>query len=239
MVLGALYAEVERQIMNLDNNMFIPSSEALMALNRAMHLYVSTYYKTFEVNEESRKRLKRMLRPSIITNFYPNTDIVINGYKVINAVLPDDIKYTVLEVVTLQPISLPDDNVINFTAKVYPITLDAVMSNIDNPFKRPHIKKVWRLDVTGGNHHTFIIPNDFNLSRYDITYITVPVFTDITAIVNTPGNSLDDYLNETYQHELIPIVVDLLIAPYKSMLSQNKVEEKEEELQKQQEEETK
>ncbi len=208
-----LYAEIERQINNLDNNFFIPSSEVTMALNKAIHKYIQEFYKSFEINEESRKRLKKLVRSTkFTTNDNPpsitNASILVPGLSAYDITIPDELKYTVMEL----PIIMVRD--IPITPKVTPINLDVFTANLSNPYKIPYKSKVWRIEYNGVNNtHTILIPNDYTLTEYLVSYITVPTISDITD----SNVNMDDFFNEIYQHELVELVVRMLLQPYQLM----------------------
>lgn len=216
-----LYAEIERGINNLDNTLFLPSSEITMALNKVIHEYVKEAYRFFERDEENRKRLSKLIKTSVIEG----DDIAVNtelpGINAVDVTLSENVKFTLLEIATLRPEG-SGENGIQYASRVTPTNLDAVTTNTNNPFRKAYLKKVWRVELkspddTTTRIHTLVIPNGFELVRYVLSYIKVPpIITDITADVN-----LDNYFNQIYQYELIPLVIQEAVRPYISQTSQS------------------
>lgn len=213
-----LYAEIQREINNLDNNLFIPSSEITMALNKAINLYVKNYYTLFESDELSRKRLSKLVK---VINYIKNEDnltepnILIKSnelffeefdlYEPINSLI--ELKFVVLELATVKV-----NEYIIKVSKITPISLDVVSANLKNPFKKPYKQKFWRIEFNG--KHYLIIPKGLDLQRYTVSYIDIPVIQDITD-TSTYTISISDLFDDTFIHsELIPIVVQFSVEPY-------------------------
>lgn len=223
-----LYTEIQRQINNLDNLLYIPSSEITMALNKAINVYIETFYKIFESDELSRKRLNKLVKTAKIYNEVNNPplidlsiDLEFNGYFLykINFNITN-LKFVVLE---LGKIIKNPNSEIFLTSKIVPINLDAVTSNTNNPFKKPYKNKLWRIELNGT--HYILIPNKYTLKEYHISYIQLPEIDNITR------NDLDlnQYFDDIFIHnELIPLIVRFSIEPYTLNKTSNESEVKKE-----------
>lgn len=225
-----LYVEIQREINNLDNNLFIPSSEITMALNKAINLYVKNYYTLFESDESSRKRLSKLVKvinynkneesqtePNILKKsnelFFEEFDL----YEPINS--SAELKFVVLELATVKV-----NEYIIKVSKITPISLDVVSANLKNPFKKPYKYKFWRIELNG--KHYLMIPKELDLQRYTVSYIDIPVINNITETSNATI-SISDLFDDLFIHtELIPLVVQLSVDPYLKNNSQPKEEEK-------------
>ena len=210
MLAAEFYAEVQRGINNLDNTIYIPSSEITMAFNKALYNYIHQFYTIFERDEESRKRLSKLIRPKIYTDTdleFVDMGIPYNVYKV---TLDDTIKFIVLEMAALK---FEQNNQITYTSKVIPTNLNVVMANVSNPFKKPYSKKVWRIeggDINGAKTHSIVVPKGFMLDRYTVSYITVVSIDDVTRM----DLDINDYLDPMFQYELIGLVINEAVSPY-------------------------
>lgn len=222
-----LYAEIERGINNLDNTLFLPSSEITMALNKVIHEYVKEAYMFFERNEENRKRLSKLIKTTAFesgSDITENTDLA-PSIKAFDVRLPENAKFILLEIATLVPEN-SGQNGVQYTSRVTPINLDTIMTNLNNPFRKAYLKKVWRIEHKGINNevnkiHTLVVPEGFELYRYTVSYIEVPpAITDITQPVN-----LDNYFDPIYQYELVELVIQEAIRPYVGKAAQNQPQE--------------
>ncbi len=209
MIAAEFYSEIERRIANLDNDFFIPSSEILMATNKAIKFYVQNAYRYFEQNEENRKRLIKIVRTQRINSgFTQNTNF--SNLAAYDVVLPQEAVFIVMESARLQKTSNPT---IKYVSKVTPVNLDVMNANLNNPYKVPYKYRIWRIESDGVNKiHTLILPDGFELEYYIISYLEIPYINSITDTTD-----LNQYFDEVFQYEIIPIAVEFSIEPYRNI----------------------
>ena len=87
--------------------------------------------------------------------------------------LPDDLLYIVLESVTLGG----TNSCLNGKKiKVKPVTHDEFQVDIDNPFKKPNLRKAWRMDLTryGASKQQAELFAIDTISEYHVRYVRKP-----------------------------------------------------------------
>mgnify|MGYP001179655363 FL=1 len=133
-------------------------------LNEAQLNLVKRYADIFERDEDARKILSVLVKPfstetiSSYTAFEYTNAFLVTG-------LPDFLN-VVLERVNK-----------SMTIKVKPMSSDEITVNANNPFKKPDINTVWRLDVE--NSHVLITDGTLILTSYFCLYIDMPPNIDI------------------------------------------------------------
>ena len=99
------------------------------------------------------------------------------------------------------------------TIKIKPVTHDEYNLNIENPFKRPYEKLIWRLDFyniagqTPEMRHELINMSGFLILRYRIRYIRKP--TNIVVDNTTPVNQVNCELISSLHDEIVIRAVEL------------------------------
>lgn len=193
-----MHSEIERKLRNLDVVIDTPTSELSKILLECEYEFIDKYYTTFEEDERSRKALSLL---TIETDITPGAGAILpNSF---DCIIPTEAIYTVLEVATL------DGDLV----KVKPITLDSYRTNLNNPFKKPYNKLVWRVDMipTGGTDklHILVAPSGGTISNYQIGYIKEPE-------KYTIEDNYDDEMEvpEIFQYEIIDMTVNKFLQSY-------------------------
>ena len=113
--------------------------------------------------------------------------------------------------------------------KVVPKTHDEFNKQIDNPFKRPNEKLVWRLDYGYSNYNsnlkTIELVSDYDIYVYKLRYIKYPmpiILTDLNTLFPTENLTIDGrnvetecQLNKSIHREILDRAVELALVDYK------------------------
>ncbi len=136
--------------------------------------------------------------------------------------LPDDLLYIVLESVTLGG----TNSCLNGKKiKVKPITHDEFQVDIDNPFKKPNLRKAWRMDLTryGASKQQAELFAIDTISEYHVRYVRKPkpiILADFEEDDDISGMnlSIDGYntrkdceLNTEVHRDILIRAVDLAV----------------------------
>lgn len=186
----------------------------------------------FEGNERRRRQLSELVRDYKTTTQLSNY-VTTGGLGTIqdreqNLItssqffgLPSDLLYIVLESVILGG----TNSCLNGKKiKVKPITHDEFQVDIDNPFKKPNLRKAWRMDLFkyGASQQAELFAID-TISEYHIRYVKKPkpiVLADFEEDDDTAGMNLtiDGYntrkdceLNTEIHRDILTRAVDLAV----------------------------
>ena len=154
-------------------------------LNEAQRIYVRQNYEVFETSERVRKVLDELLGNANIT---PTSSSNTNLDYGVFVTLPSDFMYSIEEMAT---INLDTNGQVTTSAASYtkvpvkPVTYDEYAVNIDNPYKKPYRKLVWRLDYQKSTYkrHELITDGTFSVITYHLRYLKFP--SDIVISSNT------------------------------------------------------
>jgi hypothetical protein len=142
-------------------------------LNWAYQQYITEKYDSiidprekFEVTERISRILAPLLKPFTATTFISTTTLSDYGYY---CVAPLDLQYIVSERAVL---NITDCNGQQVTqgVSIIPIKHNMVSVNEANPFLKPFLDEIWRLN-SYGNRLDLIIPPNTTLSSYTCKYI--------------------------------------------------------------------
>ena len=123
------------------------------------------YQEGFEETEKRRKQLQPLVVPNVTLNISSN-QIGVEG-KAFD--LPDDCLLVIKEKAKLTGCTCCN----NEYKRVKPVSHDEYEINIDNPFKKPNEKLLWRLDIND-KRHDLISKSGTTISEYVISYIKKP-----------------------------------------------------------------
>jgi len=186
----------------------------------------------FEGSERRRRQLSELVRDYKTTtqlSNYPGTGGISTAedseQNLISSsqffALPDDLLYIVLESVTLGG----TNSCLNGKKiKVKPITHDEFQVDIDNPFKKPNLRKAWRIDLFryGSSQQAELFAID-TISEYHVRYVKKPkpiVLVDFEEDneISGMGLSVDGYmtrkdceLNAEVHRDILIRAVDLAV----------------------------
>ena len=210
MTLAEMHNEFERKIRNLDVVIDAPTTEISNIFYECLYDLIDKYYAEFEDNEKARKALSLLTVNEMIHVTTPT--ILPNS---VQAVLPTDLLYTVLEVANVRV------GTTDYKSKVRPISLDSYQSNIRNPFKRPYVNLVWRAEIINDNGtdrlHILVHQSGASITSYQIGYIKEP--TKYT-IEGNPTSEIE--VPDIFQWEIIDMAVDMFIKSNNILNSNNK-----------------
>lgn len=139
--------------------------------------------------------------------------------------LPDDVMFIINESAKL----LSADECVNNTfVKVVPKTHDEYHLQINNPFKRPSKKVVWRLDhssINTGLKNVELITSETGISKYKVRYVKYPdpiILTNLSTAFPNEGLSIDNKtteqtcrLDSQFHREILDRAVELATMDYK------------------------
>ncbi len=122
-----------------------------------------------------------------------------------------------------------DEGVRRSVIKVVPTTHDELISNINNPFKRPNKRKAFRVDIAKKRSKTLveIIADDVSFLSYNVRYISQPepiIVEDLTSASDIQGLGLSiegktakatSVLSDFVHREIIDRAVELAVADYR------------------------
>lgn len=199
--------------------------EISVFLTKAQEEFVKTKYekdsnrlrKGFEENSKRRNDLKELIK-----NY--STDIVqtLDKHIVPSSkffIIPSDV------FIPIQESAMIDCNGISKQTKVVPKTHDEFNVQLDNPFKNPYYKEVWRLDYSSKEAGNAVVEllSDKNITKYNLRYIKYPspiIISDLTAFgeglsINTKTAPATSELNQATHIEILDRAVELAILAYR------------------------
>ena len=145
-------------------------------LTQAAEELVLTYYRgrpnellSFDLNEESKQALDNLVKA--YSQLTPAVTETYNSYTVSRFNKPDDLFFLLQETVGFNS-ELPC--YINKRAIVKPVALDDLNMLLDNPFKQPNNKKVFRTTFGNGIDGIFLISSQ-PLKSYRAQYLQKPL----------------------------------------------------------------
>lgn len=185
----------------------------------------------FEGSERRRRQLSELVRDyktSTQLSNYTSQGGIDTGNSEQNLIsssqffaMPDDLLYIVLESVTLGG----TNSCLNGKKiKVKPVTHDEFQVDIDNPFKKPNLRKAWRMDLFryGSSQQAELFAID-TISEYHVRYVKKPkpiVLADFEEDDDISGMnlSIDGYntrkdceLNTEVHRDILTRAVDLAV----------------------------
>jgi len=161
-------------------------------LTIAQEQYVKVQYdaakdpnSSFEQNEKSRRALASLVKNvrlrEPLTNVLSTSDnnplVGLTDESVFFAIA-EDVMYIVLETITYNgDASLPDRIIGGKTIPVIPTTHDEFMLSYNNPFRKPNVRKAFRIDSSFPNPKIvteIIADNKIKIQQYNVRYIAKP-----------------------------------------------------------------
>lgn len=198
-----------------DNEISFYLTKAQDQLVKRYYNYKGNKYKEgFEETEKRRKDLSELIRHTDIdcTNLTTGTSPASTNGILVD--LPTDadgnnvVLYTLREEVVIQ--NATDSCYADGTIlEVKPVTHDEYTANIRNPFKKPDITKVWRLDFSsaanGASRHELITDGSYEVQTYKLRYLKQP--SNIVVDSTVGGNNVDCELNDSMHQEIVDVAV--------------------------------
>ena len=163
----------------------LSSTEEERLLNEAQLRFVEAQANLFEVTEDSRRSLAPITKYASVVPVTPAGFIPVSDYSVV-------FDYT--DGLTQKPLRIVEEQAItNASARITikPITHDRYLANVENPYKKPYGKLVWRLDT--GKYIELIPDSTLTISKYEYRYIEQPVDIDFSSSTVLSLNDEDLY----------------------------------------------
>ena len=197
-------------------------------LNQAQDIYIDQKYSDkfrresyFEADEKIRSELGALIKAYEATGsaLVSAENPLYDSSKMIN--MPSDYYYSIWELCRVSYIDCNGASA-TYDARVLPIRHDEANENINNPYRKPYKKLVWRLDygLTGSKKHEIITGENYTISSYKMRYIKKPRQININGQVSCE-------LHENTHDEIVNIAVELAMRTIPSK-ENNNVEQKQE-----------
>lgn len=180
------------------------------------------YKEGFESSSKRRTDLNELIRSHESTTLVSSDKGVSTDSKFFT--LPSDLFLIIQEQAN---ITSSDKCLNNTTLKVVPKTYDEYNIQIDNPFKNPDNKTIWRLDFYSQdniNKNVELI-SPYTISKYKIRYIIYPepiVLSDLNILYPGESLSVDGIskpqtckLTQSIHREILDRAVELALSDYK------------------------
>jgi hypothetical protein len=190
------------------------SYDVAMFLNASQNDLVEGFYSSrinpgsryFEMDERARAMLALLIESTtILAAAFDSTSTELHDNAVF-ATLPADFLYALKEECV---VSYTDCNsiTVNTNARVLPVRHDEYSMNIENTYKKPWRKLVWRMDFgdTGGRKkHELIYGSGNAIVSYKLRYLRKPVAIDIIG-------GVDCELHEILHEEVVDRAVAIAL----------------------------
>lgn len=165
---------------------------------------------TIEETEKVKKYFSNLVMPSVDDLGVIKTTLSSNQQGKINTnsfiyELPSDLWLTLTEWVVT-------NDTCDSIKWILPITHDEYFANIDNPFKKPNNKKVWRLDLKKANdklRHELITNGEYTITQYHVRYLKKP--NPIVVDDDVPANNIDCELDEMVHRRIVDEAIKLAL----------------------------
>lgn len=176
-------------------------------LNEGYRRFIEFWYNKYEADESARKRLSPLVALSILTSTGAG-----NYINSLYFTLPTDCRYIVQETVDISFTNCHGDPSTLTNVKVKPIKLDYYNAHINNPFKKPYIDLVWRMDVGSRRHELIYGTDTTTINQYKITYIKNPL--TITLLSGTPETTSCE-ISAEYHEEIVDRAIESALDTFK------------------------
>jgi len=189
------------------------------------------YQEGFESTEKRRNDLKNLIK-NYVTSTVINSDNKISESSVLFEI-PND---TFLIIYEKAIISSSDKCLDGIGVQVIPKTYDEYNIQINNPFKSPNSKNIWRLDYNDIPSKTVELISKYSILKYQIRYIKYPKPIILVDLDNDPEYSSDNLsiegetnvmtceLSSSIHDEILDRAVQLAALDYKDGNLQSKVQ---------------
>jgi hypothetical protein len=181
-----------------------------------IHPRGNKYKEGFEETEKRRKELSGLLSLSTDQAGVLKTTISTNQEGKIS---PNSVFYNLPEDFWLSTTEwVITNDTCNSRKKVIPVTHDEYEIEIDNPFKKPSDKLVWRLDVNrdvnanegeGLERHELITDGTYTITEYHVRYIKR--LSDIIVDETNPNNNVNCVLHPMFHREIVNLAVEIAL----------------------------
>lgn len=189
------------------------------------------YQKGFEQSSKRRNDLKELIRNYKTTLQLSSSD-GIDGKSVFFRI-PSNVFIIIQEKAKV----ISEDSCVNNTyITVVPKTHDEYSKQINNPFKKPDKKNIWRMDYysqNGSNKNIELISN-YQITEYQCRYVIYPspiVLGDLVSLFPGENLTIDNVaqeqtckLSESVHREILDRAVELALADYRPEMVQLKAQ---------------
>jgi len=187
------------------------------------------YKKGFESTEKRRVDLKELIKDHKSITKISSVNSIVDGSQFFK--IPNDVFLILYESVKVDSDDCFNESSINVFVKTH----DEFNTQINNPFKRPDKKHVWRLDYsTMGSNKVVELISNYKLSEYQLRYLMYPspiIVSDLST--GFPGENLSiDGITSTQQclldkeihREILDRAVELALRDYKASNLESKIQ---------------
>ena len=206
-----------------EKSVFLTKAQLEIVKNYANGLG-NKYRQGFENTSKRRVDLKELI-VSHTSNFKLTDNVNSINSKSIFFLIPNDVFLIIQESAKL----VSNDACVNGKyVTVIPKTHDEYNVQINNPFKRPNKKLVWRLDfktLNTGNKNVELLTSEKSISEYKVRYLKYPepiILTNLDTAFQGEGLSIDgktaeqtSRLDESIHREILDRAIEIALADYK------------------------
>lgn len=205
------YRFLQRLEENIRPSLSIRTIDVEYYLNEGYRVFTEDYADKFEKDEAARKRLSPLVASLTLTRTTGTPSTNANNHTGGEYwTLPATVRYVVQEEATLSYMDC-HSNPATIRSSVKPVKLDYVNQHITNPFKRPYLHLIWRLDV-GSRIHELMTATGQQVSLYHLTYIKNPA--TITLLTGTPETTSIEIAGE-FHEEIIDRAINVALEVYR------------------------
>lgn len=208
--------------------------EISVFLTKAQEIFVKNKFeensnrlqKGFEQSSKRRNDLKELIK-----NYNTNLEQTLDKHIIEGTtfyIIPSDVFIPIQESAVIQC----GQNMEQVT--VTPKTHDEFNSQVNNPFKKPYRKEVWRLDYSSKEAGNAVVElySTSPIVRYNLRYIKYPspiIVSDLTTFneglsINTKTQPATSELNQSTHSEILNKAVELAILAYRENNLSNNVQ---------------
>lgn len=205
-------------------------NEISVFLNKAQERLVFQYYNQranssnegFEGTEKRRKELSNLVKDVTVIPEPHDSDF--NYPNGVFVEVPEEFMFTIAEDCLISLTSCVDNGLpVESTetrkrVRIYPVTHDMYVRNINNPWKKPYNNLVWRMDYSQDSdttyypfRHELITDGTYTVVSYHARYLKRPrsIVVDRTNVANAIDSELNPIILEGIIDEAVKIAVSV------------------------------
>lgn len=189
------------------------SHEVQNYLNESQDQVTTKLYQDFEKTEQMRTELSPLVRNIVFSSFLTGADYSHPNGHIVN--IPNGVLYPVEERCTIGYTDCNNDAQTK-QIKVLPLTHDEYNMNINNPYLKPDVDLIWRMEMgaTGSYYkrHELISDGIITINSYNLRYLKRPI---LINLITTNTCELDETVHEDIVDGAVQIAIRTRPQPQK------------------------